>query len=224
MATPELYEDPMRDVHSEELRRLHIRHALLLESGVDLEGRNLFMIGDVTSPNAENMISSIHLMNSRSDAPIRFWINSCGGEDQMLFYMYDAITSSPSPIYTIGTGMVCSAAALLLVCGDRRYATPNSWFMTHKGRFQLEGDEDEIRAATHLSSAVSDRYWKLVARHTNRSAKWWFSRSKGQGELWMDADEMLKNGVVDEVFKPTRRELPPLTKSRIQKDEAEDDE
>jgi len=223
MATPELYENPMTDPTHEELRRLYIRHAILLESGVDLEGRNLFMIGDVSSPNAENMISSLHLMNTRSDAPIKLWINSCGGDDQMLFYMYDAIVSSKSPVYTIGTGMVCSAAALLLVCGDRRYATPNCWFMTHKGRFQLEGDEDEIRAATHLSSAVSDRYWKLVGRHTSRSAKWWFSRSKGHGELWMDVDEMLKNGVIDDVLGTTRRQLPPLTKGRVQKGE-EDEE
>lgn len=223
MVSPELYEDPMKDPHAEELRRLYIRHAILLESGVDLEGRNLFMVGDVTSPNAENMISSLHLMNSRGTAPIRLWINSCGGDDQMLFYMYDALTSSEAPIYTIGTGMICSAAALLLVCGDRRYATPNSWFMTHKGRFQLEGDEDEIRAATHLSSAVSDRYWKLIARHTTRSAKWWFSRSKGQGELWMDVEDMLKNGVIDDVLGPTRRNLPTLGKGRVQKDQEEDE-
>lgn len=223
MVTPELYENQMKDPDAEELRRLYIRHAILLESGVDLEGRNLFMVGDVTSPNAENMISSLHLMNTRSDAPIKLWINSCGGEDQMLFYMYDAITASEARVITIGTGMICSAAALLLVCGDRRYATPNSWFMTHKGRFSLEGDEDEIRAATHLSSSVSDRYWKLVGRHTNRSAKWWFSRSKGQGELWMDSDEMLKNGVIDDVLKPMRRELTPLTKGRVQKEEAEDE-
>ena|SRR3990167_1499226 len=222
MASPELMA-PSMNPHDEELRRLYLRHAILLESGADLEGRNLFMVGDVTSPNAENMISSLHLMNTRDASPIKLWINSFGGEDDMLFYMYDAITASSAPVYTIGTGMICSAAALLLVCGDRRYATPNSWYMTHKGRFQIEGDEDEVRAATDLSSAVSDRYWKLIGRHTTRSPKWWFSRSKGRGELWMDVDDMLKNGVIDDVLKPTRRELAPLNRSRVQKNEEEDE-
>lgn len=213
---------------SDELRDLYTRHTNLIEYGVDVEGRKLFCVGDITSPNAENMISSLHLMNARGTEPIQLWVNSCGGNDDMMLYMYDAITSSDAPIYTIGTGMICSAAALLLVCGDRRFATPNAWFMTHKGRFQIEGDEDEVQAATELSKTVSDRYWKLIARHTNHSAQWWFNKSKGQGELWLDAEKMIEHGVVDEILTPKRRELKPISRRPINTkgngpDDAEDE-
>jgi len=211
-------------VQHDEMCRLYYRHAHLLEYGVDLEGRQLFLVGDVTSPNIENMVSSLHLMNTRGSDPINLVINSAGGSDDMMLYMYDAITSSLAPIRTIGTGMICSAAALLLVAGDRRYTTPNAWFMTHKGKFTLEGDEDEIHAASQLSRNVSDRYWKLIARHTKHSARWWFKKSKGQGELWLDADDMVEHGVVDEILMPARRELEPLSKRRVQGDEPEEGE
>ena len=39
----------------------------------------------------------------------------------------------------------------------------------------------------------------------------------------MDVDDMLKNGVIDDVLKPTRRELAPLNRSRVQKNEEEDE-
>lgn len=203
----------------EELRLLYSRHSNILEYGVDLEGRTLFCVGDITSPNVESMVASLHLMNKRGTEPIQLWINSCGGNDDMMLYFYDAIVASDSPVFTIGTGMVCSAAALLLVCGDRRYATPNTWFMTHKGRFQLEGDEDEVHAASQLSRAVSDRYWKLVARHTNKDAKWWLRRSKSQGELWLSAEDMMEHGVIDSILLPQRRQLKPIPKASVHKGE-----
>jgi len=177
---------------------LYARHATLLEYGVDLENRKLFLVGDIVSPNVENMVSSLHMMGTSAE-PITMVVNSAGGCDDMMLYLYDAMTLCPAPIYTIGMGMVCSAAALILVAGDRRSATPNCWFMTHKGKMVIQGDEDEVRAASELNAQVADRYWKLIARHTKRSAQWWFNRSKNEGELWLNTDEMRRHGVIDRV-------------------------
>ena len=203
---------------------------ILEDHCVDIPNRVIYLVGDIVTDVIETAVQQLHYLMSpthcgkQSEDSVTIMLNSCGGHDDMMFYLYDAITSSECPVITIGTGMICSAAALILVCGDERYATPNSWFMTHKGKVILEGDEDDIQAQAELNKKISQRYWKLLARHTKLSAQRWLSRSKNLGELWLEPSEMLKYGVIDAILEPTRRELPPLPKRSIRISKGEDED
>ncbi len=198
----------------------HLDLLALEESCVDLKNRRLYFIGEEIS-DAETLVAQIHYLNSSAHHPdtyknpIYIIINSPGGSDDMTFCLYDAIVTSEAEIVTIGTGMVCSAASLILCCGDRRYATENCWFMTHKGQQVCVGDDDEIEAQAELSKKVSDRYWKLLGRHTTISGQRWYNKSKGEGELWLEVEGMLQHGVIDAILHPLRRVLEPLPTRRI---------
>lgn len=193
MTDPELFET------------MYARHASVLEHGVDLESRMIFLVGDICSPRAENIVATIYLLNQLdSFSPITLKINSNGGDESMMFYLYDSLRESKAPIYTIACGYVCSAAVPLLISGNKRYATPNSWFMTHKGQFQMAGDEDEVRAMSDVNAIVAKRYWNILASHTKNSAKWWFDKSKDSGQLWLDSAAMLKHGIVDTIIYPKK--------------------
>ena len=187
------------------------------EYAIDCDKRTLFFSGDIDSPQVEMLATNIHILNSPDvhpesySEPINIVVHSRGGYDDLMLNLYDAITYSKAPIHTLVTGMVCSAATLLLVCGDRRFATENSYAMFHKGKVELEGDEDEILAGAEIHRKISDRYWKLLGRHTNKPASWWFNKSKDNGELWLDAKQMVQYGVVDEILSRPRRELEPLS-------------
>ncbi|MDY6957703.1 MAG: ATP-dependent Clp protease proteolytic subunit [Halobacteriota archaeon] len=188
---------------------------------VDIVNRRIYLVGDIELGVVETVVQHIHYLNSslhvdNFNDPITLLVNSVGGHDDMMLYLYDAITLSDAEIVTIGSGTCCSAAALILVSGDRRYCTSNAMFMTHKGKIQLEGDDDEIQAQAEITKKISERYWKLIGRHTNKSAQWWYDKSKGGGELWLDADEMVKYGVVDAIISPSRRQLVSLSPRKLQ--------
>jgi ATP-dependent protease ClpP protease subunit len=88
--------------------------------------------------------------------------------------------------------------------------------MTHKGSAILEGDEDEVESQKESFSRCTDKYWKLLERHSGRKATTWLKRSKRQGELWMPPKELLKCKAIDGVLKSERRSFSPLITKRVQ--------
>jgi ATP-dependent Clp protease protease subunit len=210
-----------------------IAQSLLLnhELGVDLEERIVYMFGEMGGDDGNDSaaITNLRFLTSMKrfpltyQDPIRLVIDSPGGSEISMLHLYDVITTSPAPIWTVGVGEVCSAATLILVAGDRRFATENAFFMTHKGKMGIEGDEDEIAAQAALHKKVSDRYWRLMERHTKLTAKEWFSKSKNKGELWLGVDKLLKYGVIDEVI-PTIKNWPPLSTDPVRTKRKNDEE
>jgi ATP-dependent Clp protease protease subunit len=216
------------------------RLLLAHELGVDIQGRTVTLIGEFGGECdvIEMVLANLRFLSSPSHfpetylEPITMVIDSPGGEDIAMFHLYDFMTTCKTPIHTAATGEVCSAAALILVAGEKghRTATPNCMFMTHKGKVGLGGDDDEIEAQAALQSLMSDRYWKLLQRHTNLTATQWLSKSKHKGELWINADTMIEYGVVDSII-PTTDVWPVLSTKKLRtrvkeviESEEEDDE
>jgi ATP-dependent protease ClpP protease subunit len=117
-----------------------------------------------------------------------------------MFALYDIMQQCSSPITTVGTGAICSAAVLLLASGDKRYATENSWLMAHKATFSHGGDADTVVAQADIAKKYEARHYELMDRHTNWSAAKWKRHEKNKGEVWMKPDEMLEAGVIDEIL------------------------
>lgn len=106
----------------------------------DLEGRRLYLNGEVD----ENVIDNIvyHIMRyNRIDKgvpvedrkPIFLYINSPGGSVVDGYGVIDTIQSSETPVYTINLAMCASMGFLIYLAGARRYAMPHSEFLMHDG-------------------------------------------------------------------------------------------
>ncbi len=209
-------------------RRLKTIH----EYGVDPPRRCIYFSGVIEDDTIEMIASQIHMFNDTDPSKeITLVINSPGGYDDATFFLYDNIVNSEAEVVTIGSGMVCSAASLILACGDRRYATENCWLMTHKGQAAIEGDDDEVISQVELQVKCADRYWKLLERHSDRRANDWYKQSKHVGELWLPVGKMLEYGIIDGVIAPDRRKFDPLSKRimaplarRMKLEEDDDDE
>ena len=185
----------------------------------DIKERRVYLCGAIEEEETPFTVKQIHFLNSLSHEPITLILNSPGGTDDMLLYLYDAITTSISEVTTVASGMVCSAASLILACGDKRYATEQCFMMTHKGSAVISGDDDEIESQAELQKKITDLYWKLLARHSNgkKTADQWYSKSKDEGQLWLNAEDMLKWGVIDGIIKPSRREFAALPKKKLKR-------
>lgn len=193
---------------------------LSLDHSVDLKTRTIYFVGEVELEFVTPVVQYLHVLSSpqycknQHNEPIKLIINSPGGSDDMAFFLYDAIQSCEAPVHTIGTGMVCSAATLILACGHKRFGTENLWLMTHKGSSVLSGDDDAVLSQAKLQNKIADRYWKLLERHTKKTALNWYRNSRDHGELWLNAEQSLEWGVIDEIL-PSTRQFEPLSKRMI---------
>jgi ATP-dependent Clp endopeptidase proteolytic subunit ClpP len=197
---------------------------ILHEYGVDLERRTVYLFGEFGGDidfaaqamfNLRYLDGLVTAPHGPYSQPITLVLDSPGGSDIAMYNLYDTITTMQSKVDVLAIGQVCSAAALIIACGTgKRMATPNCMFMTHKGKADLGGDDDEIEAQAELQKLLTDRYWKLLERHTKLEASKWLSKSKHKGELWLTADQMLEFGVIDEIVKTTV-EYPALSTKRL---------
>lgn len=210
---------------------------LMHEYGVNVKTRTVYLMGEfggeadvveMTLANLRHLTSEANFPNDHLK-PVTMVIDSPGGEDIAMFHLYDFMITCKTPIRTVGTGEVCSAAALILVAGEKgfRSATPNCMYMTHKGKSGLGGDDDEIEAQAAMQALNSDKYWKLLERHTILKASQWLSKSKHKGELWIDVNTMLEYGVIDSIV-PMAKDWPALStkklRTKVKEVEVEDDD
>lgn len=190
---------------------------LVNECCFDIPNRTLYLTKEMTEDEVPSIVRQLKILNSINHEPITLVINCIGGDDDAVFFLYDSLMLSESPIITVGSGMVCSAAALILACGDKRQATENAWLMVHQAEVKISGGEDAVVAGAKVQSIMSDRYWKLLARHTHgKSATDWYMKARDLGEFWLDVEGMLKWRVIDEIIKSSRN-LPDLPKRKIRR-------
>lgn len=176
----------------------------IFEYDLDRECRVVYFNGDVDESMVDRTIKSLCHLDSQSDKPIILKICSYGGSVDLMFALYDVIRQCRSHITTVGTGAICSAAVLLLACGDERHATENSWLMAHRAKGGSFGDSDEVGAQAEAFKKYEDKRYKLLARHSKWSAKKWRDKEAEKGEVWMEPKEMLQSGVVDKIVYPTK--------------------
>ncbi len=175
----------------------------LYEYDLDRDTRTVYFYGDVDELLVDRTIKSLTFLDQISSDLITLKICSDGGFTDLMFALYDVIRSVRSPVRTEGTGSICSAAVLLLACGDDRQVTPNTFLMSHKSELgQSSGDADVTLSRALIFKRYEQKRYDLVAKHTKWTAKMWRAKESAAGEVWMEPKDMLKAGLIDRVIKP----------------------
>lgn len=116
----------------------------------------MYIFSDITAEVAQAIIEKVH-----EGALKTLHLYSDGGDLTAAFAIYDAIVDKDINVFA--TGSVGSAAVVVLLGGDARYATPRTRFMTHPVGLQGsdtfgEADMKELGAATEeLANIMSMR-------------------------------------------------------------------
>lgn len=174
---------------------------LSVDTGLDIPNRRIYIDDEIDDRAVSLALKGLHYLD-KTPGTIQIMINSGGGDVSGAYAIYDSIQSCKNHTITIGTGVVASAAGLLLVCGDERYATPNCRFMAHEGVLHFEEDETisptALLAELKQDKQVTERWCELMSEHTAHTKKWWEDRSvKPKEDLWLTQPEMIEHGVVD---------------------------
>lgn len=129
---------------------------------------------------------------------ILIMIDSPGGSVEVLGSIIGAIKISKTPIHTCCYCTAYSAAADLLTCGHKRYALPMTSMMFHAGSCGYSGTQAQVDSAKKFYDGMGKRITSEVNSRANFDNK--FLRKLKTDDMYMNEEEALNYGVIDEVI------------------------
>ncbi len=166
--------------------------------------RYILLYDEISNVSAELVCTKLRTMNLlNSKKPIWLEINSPGGSVVDGFAIIDTIHAINAPVYTIINGEAASMAAMVSISGDKRYITENACFMQHSTSDLIGGFFEHIKNRVSFLVRLEKRMDNIIKQKTKLTHKQ--LNIIKNGELWLDAEEALKFGVVDNIIKPIKK-------------------
>ena len=168
----------------------------------------IITLGDIDNENACEVIGIINEIQREDKAkeedkrePIKLILNSCGGSVYDGFGIIDTIESSLTPVHIYIQGQAMSMAFAIATCGHYRCASKRSTFMYHEMLWEtapekLKYHEQELKEGKRISQI----YDEIVVENTNIPLKTLQKVCNERKEWYMNAEEALKLGVIDEII------------------------
>ena len=168
-------------------------------TGKMLKTRTILLSGGIRKGLAEKTIRQLLLMEAMGDDPVRIFIDSPGGDADAGYAIFDMIRFIKPPVWTIGMGLVASAAAIIQLAAprERRLGLPNSHYLIHQPLSGIRGVATDIEIHAKELEKLRGKINRLIADET--------SNPVGQVEkdtdrdYWMDAQEAVTYGLISRV-------------------------
>lgn len=154
------------------------------------------VIDDKFSKHAKKVMFSC---DARNNDPILFYISSGGGDIAYAFSLIGFMKILKSPIYTYVSGVAFSAAAILLMSGEKghRYADECSTIMAHYSSITIENISEIYDNMISDLKIVDINIENFVTSATGKKLA--RVRKDLNNETMFTARKALKYGIVDHV-------------------------
>lgn len=169
------------------------------------EAERVFWVDDEINASLLNLVKMIMRCNKEDKdktvedrTPIKVFIDSPGGDICALWTTIKAIEISKTPVYTINYCTAYSAAADLLAAGHKRYALPGTSAMVHSGSCMFGGTMEQAENMKKHFDKLGKKITEYFLAHTNVDTKTF--KKKAPADWYFDEDEMLENGIIDEII------------------------
>ncbi|QQO09242.1 ATP-dependent Clp protease proteolytic subunit [Breznakiella homolactica] len=164
-----------------------------------LKTRTILLSGEINKDLSERTIRQLLLLEDMADEPIRIFIDSPGGDAYAGYAIFDMIRFVKVPVWTIGMGLVASAAAVILLAvpKERRIGLPNSQYLIHQPLSGIRGVATEIEIHARELDKMRDRINRLISDETGVD----FSQVEKDTDrdYWMNAAEAVQYGLISRV-------------------------
>lgn len=166
-----------------------------------LKDRIIILSGEINDSMSNSIVAQLLYLDSINNDDICLYINSPGGSITAGMAIYDTMNFINSKVSTICIGMAASMAAFLLSSGERgkRYCLENSEVMIHQPLGGAQGQATEIKIAAERILKLKKRLNNILSTNTGKNLKQ--IERDTERDYFMDADEALKYGIIDEVLK-----------------------
>jgi ATP-dependent Clp protease protease subunit len=169
-----------------------------------LKTRNILLSGEINKTLAERVIRQLILLEAESGEPIRVFIDSPGGDADAGYAIFDMMRFVKPQVFTIGMGLVASAAAIILLAvpKERRLGLPNSHYLIHQPMSGMRGVATEIEIHARELDRLRRRINKLIAEETGQPLE--KVEKDTDRDYWMGAEEAQSYGLIARIV--SRRE------------------
>ncbi len=161
------------------------------------ESRNLFLFGQITELLSLDIIEGLLKFDDKNHEPIILRINSGGGELPSAYGIIDTMRFIKSKVITYITGRAASAAALISISGNGRWASKNSVWCTHPSFYTIE-DYSNVVEDRMVLKKIDDKHKLQILKKYTGLLKQDFEKIR-IGELWLNAKDSITKGVVDKI-------------------------
>ena len=173
-----------------------------------LNTRQIILAGEINKELSEKVVRQLLLMESLSATkPIYIYIDSPGGDADAGFAIFDMIRFIKAPVYTIGMGLVASAASIILLAAskERRFGMPNSHYLIHQPLSGIKGVATEIEIHAKELEKMRVKINKLIAEETGTDEK--KVAKDTDRDCWLNAKESVEYGLISKIAK-NRKDIP----------------
>lgn len=146
------------------------------------------------------MAQLLHLEAEDPEKDIQLYINSPGGTVTSALAMYDTMQFIKSPVSTICIGQAASAAAVLLLAGEKgkRFSLPNSRVLLHQPSGGVTGTTMDVEIHTKEMVRIRSLLNEIISKHTGQDIK--KVEKDTERDFILTAEDAKKYGIIDQVI------------------------
>lgn len=172
---------------------------------IDIDG----FIGDLFWEESKNTVKAIKAklkeISKLKATKIIVNINSPGGFVDAGLGIHDILAAHKAEIETNVSGLTASMATIIAQSGDTRRMSDNALFLIHQPMHGSFSNVTESEQRLEELIKVNDRLVRIYDKRNEISSedeiRNLMNESNGNGK-WIDADEALELGFIDEIFEP----------------------
>ncbi|MCL2764823.1 MAG: ATP-dependent Clp protease proteolytic subunit [Treponema sp.] len=165
-----------------------------------LKTRTILLSGEINKELAEKTIRQLLLLEDISADPIRIFIDSPGGDADAGYAIFDMIRFVKPQVWTIGMGLVASAAAIIQLASpkERRAGLPNSHYLIHQPLSGIRGVATDIEIHAKELEKLRAKINCLIADETGNPAEQ--IEKDTDRDYWMTAAEAVSYGLISRII------------------------
>lgn len=169
-------------------------------AGQMLKTRTILISGEINKELAEKTVRQLLLMEAMNNEPIRIFIDSPGGDADAGYAIFDMIRFVKPDVWTIGMGLVASAAAIIQLAAprERRLGLPNSHYLIHQPLSGIRGVATDIEIHAKELEKLREKINQLIAEETGNIKEQ--VEKDTDRDYWMNSSEAVNYGLISRVI------------------------
>ena len=171
-----------------------------------LKDRIVFLSGEIEDNMANLVVAQLLFLEMEDpDADISLYINSPGGSVTAGMAIYDTMQYIKPQVRTVCVGMAASMGAFLLMAGEKgkRLALPNAEVMIHQPLGGAQGQATDVAIRAEWLLKTKTKMTRMMAEMTGQDLE--KVKADVERDYFMDAEEALKYGIIDEIYNPRQK-------------------
>lgn len=165
-----------------------------------MRDRIIWIAGPVNDRMSTMVQAQLMYLDSVDDKPITMHIDTPGGSVKSGLSIVDTMNYIKSDIATVNTGIAASMGSILLGAGTKgmRSSLRHSRTMLHQSSGGAGGNIQDAEITMKEWKKLNDELFRLLGGYCGKKpAK---VMKDAERDLWLDADEALKYGIIDKVI------------------------